>query len=373
MTKRRTKGEGTIYQRKDGRWVGQYTVYTLDGVKRRTVYAKGKPEVRVRLTEAIANRDKGLVFDAGNLSVGEYLDKWLEAVRDTMGERTWKRHESIVRLHLEPAIGRTELATLNPLQVQSLYRAKSRSGDLAPGSVKRIHTTLRKALKQAVRWQTIPRNPCDSVDSPKGYRSEIKPLDKEQVRILLATARETQPRLYALYVLGVSAGLRQSELIGLQWSDLDMEGARLTIKRSVFKGKINPPKTARSSRTVRLTRLAITALREHRLNHCTSDTWVFATRNGTPIDCGNFHNYCWKPLLRRAGLPEVTFHAASRHTCATLLLSQGVHLKLVADLLGHQSIRTTANIYSHVLPDMQGEAVRAMDSFFEEEDRRSLR
>jgi hypothetical protein len=101
-----------------------------------------------------------LVFDAGNLSVGEYLDRWLEGIRGTIGERTRERHESIIRLHIKPAIGRTKLATLNPLQVQSLYRAKSLSGVLAPGSVKRIHTTLHKALKQAVRWQMIPRNPC---------------------------------------------------------------------------------------------------------------------------------------------------------------------------------------------------------------------
>ncbi len=367
MTKRRGRGEGTIYRRKDGRWVGMCTVHTLDGVKRRCVYGRTKPEVRVRLTEAVANRDKGLVFDAGNISVGEYLDRWLEAISGTIGERTWKRHESIVRVHLKPAIGRTKLATLNPLQVQSLYRAKSRSGSLAPGSVKRIHVTLRKALKQAVRWQMIPRNPCDSVDAPKGYRAEIKPLDKEQVKVLLNMAREIQPRLYPLYVLGVTAGLRQGELIGLRWTDLDMDGSRLTVKRSVFKGKINPPKTARSTRTVRLTGLAVRVLREYRTDHRASDSWVFPTRNGTPLDCGNFHRDYWKPLLRRSGLPDVTFHAATRHTCATLLLGQGVHLKLVADLLGHQSIRTTANIYSHVLPEMQIEAVRAMDSVFEDE------
>jgi integrase len=140
MSKRRAKGEGTIYRRKDGRWVGMYTVNTLDDVKRKAVYGKSKKEVRLKLTEAISNRDKGLVFDSGNLSVSEYLDRWLEAIQSTVGERTWKRHESIVRLHLKPAIGKTKLATLNPLQVQSLYRAKSKS-DLAPGSVKRIHTT----------------------------------------------------------------------------------------------------------------------------------------------------------------------------------------------------------------------------------------
>jgi integrase len=156
MTKRRAKGEGTLYQRKDKRWVGMYTVQTIDGRKKKAVYGTCKKEVRAKLTEAIANRDKGLVFDSGNLSVSAYLDKWLEAIQDSIGERTWKRHESIVRLHLKPAIGSTKLAVLSPLQVQSLYLAKSRT-HLAPGSVKRIHTTLHKALKQAVRWQMIPR------------------------------------------------------------------------------------------------------------------------------------------------------------------------------------------------------------------------
>jgi integrase len=189
-----------------------YTVNTLDGVKRRAVYGKRKKEVRLKLTEAIADRDKGLVFDAGNLSVGEYLDRWLEAVQSTISERTWKRHESIVRLHIKPAIGATKLATLTPLQVQSLYRAKAKS-HLAPGSVKRIHTTLHKALGQAVRCQMIPRNPCDSVDAPKAYRGEIKPLDKEQERAPdLGETRLTigEPTWKALDRQSVEALVRQA-------------------------------------------------------------------------------------------------------------------------------------------------------------------
>jgi integrase len=372
MTKRRAKGEGTIYRRKsDGRWVGMYTVSTLDGVTRRAVYGKSKNEVRLKLTEAIADRDKGLVFDSGNLSVGEYLDRWLDAVQDTIGERTWKRHESIVRLHIAPAIGATKLAALTPLQVQSLYRAKSKS-HLAPGSVKRIHTTLHKAMRQAVRWQMIPRNPCDSVDAPKGYRGEIKPLDKEQVRTLLTTAKEMQPRLYALYVLGVTTGMRQSELIGLQWSDLDFGVGRLTVKRSVFKGKISTPKTARGSRTVRLTRLAVDALIRHKNEHKTSALWVFATRNGTTLDCSNFHCDYWRRLIEHAGLPRVSFHAGTRHTCATLLLGQGVHPKLVADLLGHASIKTTLNIYSSVMPSMQDGVADAIEDALGGGDTRHL-
>ncbi len=372
MTKRRSKGEGTIYQRKDKRWVGMYTVQTIDGKKKKAIYGESKKAVRVKLTEAIANRDKGLVFDAGNMSVAEYLDRWLEGIEDSIGERTWKRHESIVRLHIKPAIGSTKLAVLSPLQVQSLYRAKSRT-HLAPGSVKRIHTTLHKALRQAVRWQMIPRNPSDAVDVPKGYRGEITPLDKQQVRVLLDTAKETQPRIYALYVLGVTTGMRQSELIGLQWSDLQLSDARLTVKRSVFKGKVSTPKTARGSRTVRLTRLAVDALIAHKNEHRNSNLWVFATRNGTTLDASNFHAHHWRRLLKDAGLPSTSFHAGTRHTCATLLLEQGTHPKLVADLLGHASIKTTLNLYSSVMPSMQDGVADAIENALGQPQTKHLR
>jgi integrase len=239
--------------------------------------------------------------------------------------------------------------------------------------VKRIHVTLHKALKQAVRWQMIPRNPCDAVDPPKGHRAEIIPLEKDQVRALLDTAERKQPRLYALYVLGVTTGMRQGELIGLQWNDLDLGAGRLTVKRSVFKGKIGTPKTARGSRTVRLTRLAVDALTRHKNQHKTSESWVFSTRNGTPLDCGNLHRDHWQRLLDEAGLPRVSFHAGTRHTCATLLLGQGVHPKLVADLLGHASIKTTLNIYSSVMPSMQDGVADAIEDALGGEDSRQLR
>lgn len=372
MTKRRTKGEGTIYQRKDGRWVGMYVVQTIDGTKKRSVYGKDKKNVRAKLTEAIANRDKGLVFDAQGLTVGEYLDRWLVAIEGTIGERTWRRHEMVVRLHVKPSIGKVRLSALNPLQIQTLYRAKSRT-HLSPGSVKRIHTTLHKALRQAVRWQMVPRNPSDAVDVPKGYRSEIKPFDREQVRVLLDTAEATQPQLYALYVLGVTTGMRQSELIGLQWGDLRLTEARLTVKRSVFKGMIGAPKTARGSRTVRLTTLAVDALIRHKNKHERSDLWVFSTKNGTPLDCGNLHRDHWQRLLDDAGLPRTSFHAGTRHTCATLLLGQSVHPKLVADLLGHASIKTTLNLYSHAMPSMQEGVADAIEDALGMEQERQPR
>jgi integrase len=211
------------------------------------------------------------------------------------------------------------------------------------------------------------------VDAPKGYRSEIRPLDKEQAKVLLSAASETQPRLYALYALAITTGLRQSELIGLQWGDLDLNHGRLTVKRTVFKSKISTPKPARGSRMVRLTRLAVDALIRHKNEHKTSETWVFSTKHGTTLDCGNFHRDHWQRLLDDAGLPRVSFHAGTRHTCATLLLGQGVHPKLVADLLGHASIKTTLNIYSSVMPSMQDGVADAIEDALSGGDAHHLR
>src|SRR5215211_214802 len=213
--KRREKGEGSIYRRKDGRWVGEYEV---DG-KRRYIYGKTRKEVAGKLTKAMADRDAGMIFDAGSLRVGDYLDGWLDSIRDTLRRRTWTRHEEVVRLHLKPSLGNTKLDRLSAPQVQSLYRSKLDSG-LSPRTVQIIHATLYKALKQAVRWSLVPRNVADSVDHPKAPKREIKPLNEEQVKRLLKAA--DGDKLEALYVLAITTGMRLGELLGLQWKDVDL-------------------------------------------------------------------------------------------------------------------------------------------------------
>src|SRR5829696_4577670 len=146
MTKRRGRGEGSIYRRKDGSWVAQYTA----GDKRRYIYGKTRKDVAARLSKAIGERDSGIVYDSENLKVAGYLDRWLDSIKDTLRERTWRRYEEITRLHLKPTLGNIKLHRLSALQVQSLYRTKLNSG-LSPRTVQIIHTTLYKALKQAVR------------------------------------------------------------------------------------------------------------------------------------------------------------------------------------------------------------------------------
>src|ERR671921_512589 len=372
MAKRRANNGGSIYRRKDGYWVGQYGVETATGRKTRYIYGKRREDVREKLTKAIADRDGGLVYDAGNITVGEYLDRWLnDSVRDTVRQRTWERYEQFVRVHLTPALGKIKIVKLTPTHVRGLYRDKLDSG-VAPRPVLHTHRAFRKALKQAAADGLIPRNPADPVMPPQPRREEIRPLNCEQVRALFEAANGD--RLEALYIVAVTAGLRRGELQGLKWDDLDLEAGTLQVRRTLSEPKggyiFEAPKSGKG-RNIRLTQRATVALREHRKRQLEERMergmlWqehglVFPSSVGTPISGGNL-NRAFKGMLQRAGLSKSTRFHDLRHTCATLLLKQGVNPKFVQELLGHADIALTLNVYSHVLPDMGDAAAGAMDA-----------
>jgi integrase len=372
MAKRRGNNEGSIYRRNDGYWVGQYGVQTAEGTKTRYIYGKRREDVREKLTKAIADRDGGLVYDAGNITVGEYLDRWLnDSVRDTVRQRTWERYEQFVRVHLTPALGKIKLAKLTPAHVRGLYRDKLNSG-LAPRTVLHIHRTFTKALKQAAADGLIPRNPAAPVRPPQPRGEEIRPLNREQVRVLFEAA--SGDRLEALYIVAVTAGLRRGELQGLKWEDLDLEAGMLQVRRTCSEPKgghiFEAPKSGKG-RNIRLTQSAVAALRIHRRRQLEermykADLWqeqglVFPSTVGTPLWGGNL-NRAFKATLQRAGLPKSTRFHDLRHTCATLLLKQAVNPKFVQELLGHADISLTLNVYSHVLPDMGDATADAMEA-----------
>jgi site-specific recombinase XerC len=184
--------------------------------------------VSEKLTKAMANRDGGLVFDADNLKVEEYMTRWLaDSVRDTVRRSTFARYEQITRLHIVPAFGRTKLKNLSPAHVRGLYREKLDMG-LSARTVQYVHATLHKALKQTVMDGLIPRNVTEGVKAPRPVKKEIRPLNAEQARTLLDTARGD--RLEALYVVAVTAGMREGELLGLKWEDLDLDAGKLAVR-----------------------------------------------------------------------------------------------------------------------------------------------
>jgi integrase len=350
--KRREKGEGSVNRRKDGRCVGEYE--DANG-KRRYVSGKTKAEVRAKLRTLLADTDEGVAYDSENLAMGGYLDRWLGALEGSVRDRTWQRYGEVVRLHLKPTLGSVKLDKLNALRVQNVYSQKLNAG-LSPRSVEIIHVTLHKAPKQAVRWSLVPRNVAEAVTPPRPPKREITPLTQQQLRALLETARND--KLYALWVLACTTGMRNGELLAVQWRDIDLEAGTLQVKRTVFGGKVSPPKTASGRRTIRLSKLAIAALRKYSDSVADRHTseWVFSSRAGTPISVHNLHNRSWKRLLERAGLPAGTRIHDLSHSAATLLLSKGVAVKVVSEMLGHADVSTTLSIYAYVLPDMQSVA-----------------
>lgn len=372
---KRGNGEGSISRRKNGGWMAQYAVYTMAGRKRKTIYSKTRKDVAARLATALSDREGGLVFDAGTLTVEEYLERWLsDCVRDTVKASTYSSYKQLANKHAVPTLGRIRLKTLTATHVRGLLREKLDAG-LSPRTVQYVRFVLRKALDQAVADNLIPRNPVAGVKSPQVRREEIRPLSPEQARLFLRTAAETSDRLEALYVVAIHCGLRQGELLALKWEDLDLEAGTLQVRRSLSGSNdghpvFTTPKTSKSRRQVRLTAGATEALKRHRRRQLEErlrivGLWrdndlVFTAETGTPLDRHNLCQRSFKPLLEKAGLSGIRFHDL-RHTCATLLLTKGVHPKIVQELLGHSTIAITLDTYSHVLPGMGDAAAGAMD------------
>ncbi len=222
-TKGRANGDGDVYPRKnkEGKITSYRGAYVGPDGKRRYVSGKTKEETRKALREARSNADAGLVFEAGSLTVGEYLDRWLaDSVKDTVRQRTYERYESITRVHIKPAIGRLKLKALTPAHARALYRQKLDSG-LSPRTVNYIHVTLHKALSQAVSDGLVQRNTAQ-VKAPRPEKPEIRPLSPDQARKLVVTAREIGDRYAALYVVALHTGLREGEMLGLRWDDVDL-------------------------------------------------------------------------------------------------------------------------------------------------------
>ncbi|HEV2744683.1 MAG TPA: site-specific integrase, partial [Rubrobacter sp.] len=365
------KGDG-ITKRKDGRYMARYTVQTPDGPKRKVIYGKQYGEVENELAKARGDAARGIVYDDEKLTVGEYLERWLkDSVRDTVRQRTYERYESLVRVHIKPSVGRVKHKALTPAHVRALYRERLDSG-LAPRTVLHVHRALSKALKQAHDDGLVPRNAAGPVKPPRPRKEGIRPLNPVQVRSLFEAA--VGGRLEALHVLAVTAGLRRGELLGLKWEDVDLDAGMLQVRRTLSEPKggyvFEAPKSGKG-RNIRLTRRAAVALREHRRRQLEermrdADFWrdhglVFPSTVATPLSGGNLTR-AFKAALKRAGLPGGTHFHDLRHTCATLLLRQGVNPKYVQDLLGHADTSLTLNVYSHVLPDMGDAAAGAMDA-----------
>ncbi|MCH7577964.1 MAG: site-specific integrase [Chloroflexi bacterium] len=368
----RGKGEGSIFRRKsDGKWVGSLHLGYGGGKRQRRVfYGATQQDVRRKLAEATRNHERGLTPPPERVKLGDFLQRWLDdTARHNVRPSTLRGYEVSLRLHIIPEIGHLKLARLSADDLDGLYSRLLDKG-LAPKTVRLAHAVLHRALSHAQRRGAVTVNAASNVDAPSAPRKEFRTLSLEEASRLLQAA--LPDRLYGLYVLALTCGLRQAELLGLRWADVDLSGCVLSVRQQVYRlggeWRFTEPKTKAGRRTVSLSGSAVEALRERRLaqnaERLRATTWadldlVFSNRLGRPIEKGNLLRRSFAPLLEKAGLPHIRFHDL-RHTCASLMLAENVNAKVVSEMMGHSSITVTLDVYSHVLPTMQADAAERM-------------
>ncbi|MBA2131964.1 tyrosine-type recombinase/integrase [Capillibacterium thermochitinicola] len=369
---RRPNKEGSIYYREDKKlWCAsvQVGVDVHGKRKRKVIYAKSKDELIEKKKKLDASIVTGTYREPSKMTVEYFLDKWLnEICVSSLRPSTFNLYQGILRKHIYPAIGKILLCKLTPMQLQTLYNSKIKAG-LSVSRVKHMHAIIHKALSHALKWGYVSYNVSDLVEKPKQRKKEMTVWNKEQVDKFLEAAKGD--KFYPLYVLALTTGLRQGELLGLRWDDIDLRQGTVSVKRTVkeVRGKlvVGEPKTKSARRTVTLPKLAIEVLKEYRKQQLQkrflSSGYVFTNTQGGLVRALNMVKRSFKPLIKKACVPEIRFHDL-RHTHATLLLQQGVNPKLVQERLGHSSIGLTLDTYSHVLPNMQKQVAKELDIVF---------
>lgn len=339
---------------------------------RRIVYGTSKRDVRDKLLALqLEMQRKHLSVDRVP-TLGEFLEYWLaQSVKPRLRPLTYAGYQVNVQKHIKPLLGAVKLDRLTPRHVQELLNERLAAG-LSAKTVRYVHQVLRSALGVAKRWELVDRNVATLVDPPRAGRAKIQPLAPNEARHFLESVRGN--RLEALYSVVLALGLRQGEALGLRWPDVDLSAGVLHVHAQLQRiaGKLTlvEPKTERSRRTLVIPPSIVDRLREHQKRQLAEKLWagsnwvendlVFANRAGGPLQARrvieNFHK-----ALRDAGLPRMRFHDL-RHSCATLLLVQGVSPRVVMEILGHSEIAMTMDTYSHVVPELRREAADRMES-----------
>jgi integrase len=373
--RRRGSGEGSIYQRADGSWCAIIDLGMVNGKrKRKFVYGTSRKEVAEKLKQLLHQQQQGITIDPERITVGEFLDRWLdEVIKPHRRARTYRSYADTIRLHLKPRLDHHQLTKLTAAHVQSMINSLATASGARTTQYARA--VLQRALNRAVKWELVTRNVVLATDPPTSKPREITPLTAEEARRLLAAV--AGHRLEALYRIALALGLRRGEVLGLLWSNIDRTKKTLRITGALqrVQGKLerSEPKTRAGARTLLLPDVLVELLAEHQRRQAEERlVWgaewqehdlVFPTERDTPMKPSNLNRH-FKTALKRAGLPATTRFHDLRHSCATFLIAQGVHPRVVMEILGHSQISLTMNTYGHVLPETQREATTKVADLF---------
>ena len=388
--RKRSRGEGTVYHRPDGRWEAALPK-SMTGGKRVCKYAKTERETKALLKKLVSDFENGLNIASARRTVGDYLEAhFRDVVQVHRRAGTIRSYRQTMDSHILPALGNIPLEKLDPPTVRAFLNDRIRSG-LSANTVRIIRANLAAALKQAERDGLIRRNPVGLCPVPKVERTEQQFLDEDKARKLLDVCADR--KFGVAFVVAIMTGLRKGELLGLRWQDIDLETGTVNVVNQLQRVekpdrirkdqrgergenselKLVPLKTAKSRRTVILPPGALELLKQHKAEQMIQasmmeDGWkqtgfVFTSEIGTPVEPRNL-NKAFKGALKSAGLPQDIRVHDLRHSTASLMLAKGVDLKVVSDQLGHSTIRLTADTYIHTVEKTKREAAAKMQELF---------
>jgi integrase len=376
--------KGHVRERSPGRWaiiLDSRDPQTGKRKRRWHSFAGTKRQAQTECARLISELQSGAAVDPSRETISIYLARWLEHMRGQVAPRTHERYAERARKNLAPLLGGLVLTKLRPEQVSQAYATalvsgrRDGQGGLSASTVTHMHRVLREALQQAVRWQMLARNPADAVRPPKIERQQMRTLDADATVALIEAARGTN--MFMPILLGVLCGLRRGEVTALRWRSVDLDRSQLSVTASTeqtAKGVREKETKSGKGRTVALPTLVLEELRTHRIGQAetllqlgvrlTDDHHVIARADGQPLQPRSL-THAFIKFIRRHGLPQIRLHDL-RHSHATHMLAAGVHPKIAQERLGHSSVGVTIDLYSHVLPGMQAEAVSRVDAVLQE-------
>jgi integrase len=372
MKRRGNREGGEPRLRKDGRWQADYI--GADHRRHSIITPRGstKQDCRDALKAALRRADDGYAPADRRLTVGAWLDTWM--TKHVAGgprprrARTVESYETVVRVHLKPRLGRIVLSKLTREQVGDTLADIGAKG-AGPSTVRHVYTVLRVALNEAVKSDVLAQNVALRVTPPDVARQEMRPWDADEINAFLDVIEGD--RFGPLYTVAIAAGMRQGEILGLRWGDVDLEAGTVTVARQwTRQGVMGPPKSVAGVRTIGLNELARWALRAQSARQARerlaagpswrSDDLVFTRTDGRALNHRVVQG-AFSKRIRAAGLRPIRFHDL-RHACATLLLTAGEELGVISRILGHSDLGVTLRVYAHLDPKRAKAAAGRIDA-----------